>query len=176
MTLCDRVGRIILCCVAMNYGCYYYCCEYEWMRLGDCASGYGCNHVVYLDDEYNVVLPQYGNRVVVMPPLARSLYVLFLYHPEGLDVKSISDYAVELECIYRMVSKRNNPTVIRRVVEEITIPFNNTIYKNISIIRAAFYGCLPADVAQNYIPLRRFAGDKRLTLNCSFVQSLMELN
>jgi hypothetical protein len=66
------------------------------MRLGDCASGYGCNHMVYLDDEYNVVLPQYGNRVVVMPPLARSLYVLFLYHPEGLDVKKISDYAVEV--------------------------------------------------------------------------------
>ncbi len=160
----------------MNYSYSCYCYEYERALLREFACGYSSNYVVRLDDEYNVVLPKCYNIIVSMPPLAKSLYVLFLYHPEGLDLGSISDYAGELESIYRVVSKRKNPTVIKRVIEEVTIPFNNTIYKNISIIRAAFYSRLPLDVAQHYVPIRRSVGDRKLTLDCSFEQLPQLLN
>ena len=155
---------------------YPYHCGNEMLRLCEYVdSDYG-SYILYLDDDGNIMLPQYRNIVIQLDPLPKSLYVLFLYHPEGIELKNISDFREELETIYRWVSRRNNPTVINRVIDEITIPHNNTIYKNISIIRSAFYDVLPIAVARHYIPLRRSGEDNLLTLDCTLVRQHVLLN
>ena len=159
----------------MSYG-YYDHYGNETSLLCENVCEYDDRHILYLDGIYNIILPEHNNMIIEMDPLPKSLYILFLRHPEGIQIKNISDYRYELECIYRSVSRRNNPTVIKRVIEEVTIPLNNTIYKNISLIRAAFYNRLAVETARHFVPIRRNKEDNLLTLDCTFVQLPIVIN
>ena len=108
--------------------------------------------LLYIDDMYNIVLPTHGNAVIKMEPLPKSLYILLLRHPEGIILKNISNYRNELEFIYRRVSARNNNTVIKRLITQITLPHNNMLHKNISLIRTAFIKTLGREAAHSYTP------------------------
>lgn len=139
------------------------------MTLGDASGGYDnmapCR--LYVDEYFNIRLPMDENIVITMEPLPKALYLLFLRHPEGILLKYISDYREELEYIYRKVSRRKNPTVIRRLMNEVTNPLNNMLHKNLSIIRAAFLEKLNPDVAQLFIPIRNRGHEQYVLLDVS---------
>lgn len=108
--------------------------------------------LLYIDEMYNIILPTHGNAIIKMEPLPKSLYILLLRHPEGIILKNISNYRHELEFIYRRISARNNNTVIKRLMTQITTPYNNMLHKNISLIRTAFTKALGCEAAHCYIP------------------------
>ena len=107
---------------------------------------------LHFDNEFNISLPLYPQIDIKLDPLPKSLYILFLNHPEGILLKKIQDYETELKSIYRAVSGRKNPTVIKRMFNSIIDPTDNPLHKNISIIRRSFMSKLSYDIAQNYIP------------------------
>lgn len=126
--------------------------------------------LLYIDDMYNIVLPTQGNAVIKMEPLPKSLYILLLRHPEGIILKNISNYRHELEFIYRRVSTRNNNTVIKRLMTQITIPHNNMLHKNISIIRTAFTTTLGSEAARNYIPTYCHGKEEYIKLERAYIR------
>lgn len=126
--------------------------------------------MLHIDENYNISLPMNGNMVIKMEPLPKSIYLLILCHPEGFLLKNIYDYRMELEYIYRKVSRRENPTVIRRLINEITNPLNSVLHKNLSIIRAAFLKKLPADIAQFFIPVRNRGREHYVLLDSSSIK------
>lgn len=107
---------------------------------------------IKFDESYNIVLPLYPQIKIKLDPLPKALYILFLRHPEGIILKEISDYADEIRNIYCKISGRKNPSVINRLLASITNPFENTLHKNISLIRHSFLSKLHSDIAHNYIP------------------------
>ena len=125
---------------------------------------------LHIDDKYNIILPLYDNAVIQMEPLPKSLYILFLRHPEGILLKEISNYRDEIECIYRKVSGRQNPTVIHRLLDDVTDPTNNMLHKNLSIIRSAFLRKLCVNVAEHYIPIRNRAHEQYISLDSSLIK------
>ena len=133
--------------------------------LGEYAGVSLCR--LSVDEDFNIRLPMDENMVIKMEPLPKSLYLLFLRHPEGIVLKKISEYREEMEYIYRKVSSRKNPTVIRRLMNEITDPLNNVLHKNLSTIRMAFLKKLPSDVAELFIPTRNHGRKKYVPLPVS---------
>lgn len=136
--------------------------------LHETPSGYSREAVscmLYVDEKYNIILPMNGNVEIILEPLPKAIYLLFLRHPDGILLKNISDYREELKYIYRSVSCRVNPTVISRLIDNVTNPINNNLNKNISVIRAAFYSKLPPDEAQQFIPIPNRGGEQRVLLN-----------
>lgn len=107
---------------------------------------------IHFDSEFNISLPKYPQITIKLDPLPKSLYLLFLSHPEGIFLKDIQNYEKELRCIYSAVSGRKNPTVINRMFNSLVDPTDNPLHKNISIIRRCFMSQLSYDIAQNYIP------------------------
>lgn len=126
--------------------------------------------LLYIDNNYNIILPEHGNINIKLDPLPKSLYILFLRHPEGFLLKHIAQYATELEVIYRVVSARRNNTVIKRIITEITNPTNNMLHKNLSIIRAAFIKALGLEEAQNYIPVHCKRSEEYVKLGKAYIQ------
>ena len=153
------------------YGCYNTaeaCCNY--MSFGVCETAQEYNKTscrLYVDASFNIFLPMNGNVEIEMEPLPKSIYLLFLRHPEGILLKNISDYRAELENIYCKVSRRKNPTVIQRLLSEVTNPISNMLHKNLSIIRAAFFKKLPMDDARLFIPLRNRGREQYVLLDAS---------
>lgn len=117
-------------------------CESENVRISP----------ILFDDDFNMSLPLYPNVTITLEPLPKTLYILFLQHPEGIVLKDIQMYETELKKIYSHVSGRKNPTVINRMFRSLIDPTDNPLHKNLSIIRRCFTSKLNYNIARNYIP------------------------
>ena len=50
--------------------------------------------------DFRFVLQDYDQREIVMQPVHKAVYLLFLAHPEGIEFKNLSDYRDELRKYY----------------------------------------------------------------------------
>lgn len=107
---------------------------------------------IQFDNNFNISLPLYPQVTITLEPLPKTLYILFLQHPEGIILKDIYLYESELKNIYKQVSGRKNPSVIERMFRSLTDPTENPLHKNLSIIRRCFTSKLNYNIARNYIP------------------------
>lgn len=84
-----------------------------------------------------------GYRVFIGPeelkvrPMAKTVLLLFLRHPEGIPLKCIVDYREELAAIYRKVSRSLEPAAIERSIGRILDIFSNDLNVNIARVNAA---------------------------------------
>ena len=84
-----------------------------------------------------------GYRVYIGPeelkvrPMAKTVLLLFLRHPEGIPLKCIVDYREELAAIYRKVSRSLEPAAIERSIGRILDIFSNDLNVNIARVNAA---------------------------------------
>lgn len=140
--------------------------------LADSITGEVCNDVspIRFDDKFNISLPLYPQISIKLDPLPKSLYILFLLHPEGIRLKDIHDYEGELRGIYGAVSGRKNPTVLNKMFKALTDPTGNQLHKNISIIRRCFLSKLRSDLATHYIPAHSRAQAHSIPLDLSLVE------
>ena len=125
---------------------------------------------VFITNDYRIFLKDYGMKEIVMPPLPKSLFILFLRHPEGILFKQLSDYHDELLSIYRNVTVHEN---IDRAIESIramTDPMNNSINEKCSRIRAAFLEVITDDLAQNYYVTGKRGEPKKIIIDRSLVE------
>lgn len=123
-----------------------------------------------IDERFDIHLPQYPDIRIELAALPKALYILLLLHPEGLLLKDISGHRDELGNIYRLVSGRQNPSVIKRAVENIMNPSDNPLHKNLSIIRHAFLCKLRSDIAEYYIPSHGRRCNHRIPLQSNMIE------
>jgi len=124
---------------------------------------------LFITNDYRIFLKDYEMKEVVMAPLPKAVYLLFLRHPEGILFKHLIDYRDELMSIYRNVT---NFMDINRAIESInaiTAPCSNSINENCSRIRSAFVNVIADKLAANYY-ITGFRGEpKKITLNRELV-------
>lgn len=110
--------------------------------------------------DMRIILNDYKNIEIVMEPLVKTVYILFLRHPEGILFKDLPDYRVEMEFIYRAVKGKendidrqlasNNTPKISPSIEAVTDPTKNSINEKCSRIRNAFVSHFHDCIAQHY--------------------------
>ena len=124
---------------------------------------------LHFDSKYNITLPLYPQITIKLEPVPKSLFILFLLHPEGIVLKDIQNYEEELMNIYFAVSGRKNPTMLKRVCKSLTDPTGNPLQKNISVIRKSFTSKLNHSIAGNYIPAHNRKAAHHIPLDSSMV-------
>lgn len=100
--------------------------------------------------DYRLVLAD-GNREVVLSPLHRAVYLLFLRHTEGIEFKRMSDYEEELSALYRKISHLTDDNKIDESVARLTNPLDNALNEKCSRIKAAFCSLMDDYSASYYI-------------------------
>lgn len=101
--------------------------------------------------DFRFILPNYGNKEVMLSPIHKSLYMLFLNHPEGIEFKNLIDYREELLAIYNEVGNRVGPDKMVETVNRLTNPLDNAINEKCSRIKAAFSDLMDEYQADYYI-------------------------
>ena len=113
------------------------------------------NYRIYLGD----------NRVEVhMEPLVKSVYLLFLKHPEGIVFKNLPDYRQELTKIYSEVRPWGLTERAIQSIEDVTNPLLNSINEKCARIRGAFLGQFDDRMAKHYYITGERGEAKRITL------------
>ncbi len=114
--------------------------------------------------DYRIYLPDYNNIEITMSPLPKSVYLLFLKHPEGILFKHLGEYYEELLDIYKEVGSRVIERNVRKSIRDITDPTNNSINEKCARIREAFLKHFDTPYAKNYYITGKRGEPKKIIL------------
>ena len=107
-----------------------------------------------------ILLPDY-KKEIILEPLHKAIYLLFLRHPEGIRFKEISDYKDELAYIYRLMKINTQARHrVEKSIADVTDPLNHSIHEKCARINSIFKKELGALVAKHYQILGE-KGEKR---------------
>ncbi|MBR3110720.1 MAG: hypothetical protein IKH35_05995 [Prevotella sp.] len=99
------------------------------------------NYRIFLGDE---------RREVQLEPLVKSLYLLFLRHPEGIIFKNLPDYRQELADIYNKVRPWGLTNRALHSIEDVTNPMLNSTNEKCAKIKKVFVAMLDSSIAEQY--------------------------
>ena len=117
-----------------------------------------------VNKDFRIFLPDYNNIEIIMPPLPKAVYLLFLKHPEGIVFKQLHDYYAELLDIYKQISNRVIERNIESSIRDITDPTKNSINEKCTRIREAFLKQFDYVYAQHYFITGKRGEPKKITL------------
>ena len=87
---------------------------------------------------------------VKMGPLPKTVFLFFLRHPEGMRFVDLQDYKQEIYDIYSRLAVSDDLDKIKRSVDLLTDPFDNSINEKCTMIKYAFQKVIKDDIASNY--------------------------
>lgn len=119
---------------------------------------------VVITPKYNIVLPDYGDKLIEMSPLPKAVFFLFLKHQEGLYFKDLVDYKDELRGIYEKITNWTSASVVGDSIDKVTDPTQNAINEKCSRIREAFVKQMDERLAKYYCITGWRSEKKHITL------------
>lgn len=123
---------------------------------------------LYITKHGDMFLTDRNNTEVKMPAMSKALYILFLFHEEGIQLNYLSDYKPELFCIYRQISTYSDDRLLHSAIENLTDFVGNTLNATISRIKKAFTDILGKDATPYLIQGNR-GGRKTIQLERKLV-------
>jgi hypothetical protein len=123
-----------------------------------------------INQDFKIYLPDFDHMEIEMTPLPKSLFILFLRHPEGIFLKHIADYKQELLEIYKLLSYKEKFSDIVDSINRICNPTDGSINEKLSRIKEAFIKKIAIEYARNYIITGERGQTKKIMLNRSLLQ------
>jgi hypothetical protein len=123
---------------------------------------------LYVTKRGDLFLTDRNNAEVKMPALSKALYILFLFHEEGIPLNYLNDYKPELFRIYRQISTYGDNTLLNQAVDNLTDFVGSTMNATLSRIKKAFTDILGNDAAPYLIQGNR-GGRKAIPLERRWV-------
>ena len=114
--------------------------------------------------DYRIVLPDYHDMEILMEPLVKAVYLLFLNHPEGILFKDLHSYRNELAEIYGKLRPGGLTERALQSIEDVTNPLLNSINEKCARIRGAFVGQFDDHMARHYYIDGRRGEAKKISL------------
>lgn len=104
-----------------------------------------------IDKDLRLRLPLYQDAEIKLHPLSKALYILFLHHPEGIELRSIDQYRDELEQIYDIIMPGRDIDAGQDIIDNVVNPLSGTLLQNLSRIKRFFKTVIMDDeLAANY--------------------------
>ena len=110
-----------------------------------------------------------GPQELKIRPMAKTVLLLFLRHPEGILLKRISDYRAEMTADYRRCMRSLDPEDVERRIQRLMDLFSNELNVNISRVNAALAALVAPEEEQLYRVSGRAGTPKSIRLDRTLV-------
>lgn len=117
-----------------------------------------------LTPHHKLLLPEFGQIEIKLRPLEKALYYLFLDHPDGIFISSLSDYRQELYAIYSRLSNTGMLQEMKGRIDDMTNALNNSASEKISRIKRVFEEAIGHELAKNYYICGQVGEVKKISL------------
>jgi hypothetical protein len=117
-----------------------------------------------LTPHHKLFLPEFGQIEIKLRPLEKALYYLFLDHPEGIFLSSLSDYRQDLYTIYSRLSNTGMLQEMKGRIDDMTNALNNSASEKISRIKRVFEEAVGHELAKNYYICGQVGEVKKISL------------
>lgn len=106
---------------------------------------------LYITADYRIFLPEFEGKEVMLGPLPKAVFILFLRHPEGIILKEMGFYFTELLNIYKGIQGRKfHERKARLSLARICDPLDNSLNEKISRIHEGLRNVLDETLAASY--------------------------
>ena len=102
---------------------------------------------LFIDKKYTIRMDSPDGWILPLRPLVRSLFILFLRHPEGILLKQRDLYREELEEIYSVISPNTAQEDVRARVGRMVNLQDNSFSEKASVLNARLEALLPKGTA-----------------------------
>ena len=117
-----------------------------------------------------IILPDRFDAEIRMRPLVKTVFLLFLRHPEGIRFADLRDYRNEMAALYGEISGRADKEALQRSIDRLVNPKDNSIHEKASNLAAA----LSRYFSPQQLPLYTLAGKageaRRIPLDRNLVE------
>jgi hypothetical protein len=120
--------------------------------------------------DHRIFLPDRFDIEIRLRPVVKTVFLLFLRHPEGIRFADLRDYRDELMELYGAISRQDEPEALQRTIDRLIDPKDNSIHEKASKLAAA----LSKYFTPQQLPLYTLSGkpgeSKRIPLDRNLVE------
>jgi hypothetical protein len=125
---------------------------------------------IVVDGNKNIYLPDFENIRIILNPLEKTLYMLYLFHPEGIEISSICNFKDEMYNIYSHISNRGDIQEMKSKIDRMADVTSNSASEKISKIKEKFVTAIGSELAQNYYIKGANAEAKKISIDRNLVE------
>ncbi|MBA4408427.1 MAG: hypothetical protein C0397_03270 [Odoribacter sp.] len=123
-----------------------------------------------IDHDGGIFLTDFNQSEIILTPLYKAVFFLFLKHPEGILFSELPKYRAELTNIYKELNSCGNLDSMIKSLEDITDPNSNSINEKCSRIKSALISMMGDPFAQHYYITGARGEPKKIILDRNLVQ------
>ena len=97
---------------------------------------------LHITKDYHILIDCLGLKEIPLRPLLRTVFILFLKHPEGIRIKEKHAYREELLDIYAHIFPNLDPDICRERIDRLIAPGQNAFSENLSHLNKALTSIL----------------------------------
>ena len=105
---------------------------------------------LFIDKRYNIRMGGADGSVLQLRPLVKTLFILFLKHPEGIILKQRDCYREELEKIYSTINPNTDRDDVKARIARLVDLQDNSFSEKASVLNARLEELLPEGIAGGY--------------------------
>ena len=105
---------------------------------------------LFIDKRFVIRMGGADGSILALRPLVKTLFILFLKHPEGIILKQRDCYREELEKIYGVISPNTDRDDVKARIARLVDLQDNSFSEKASVLNARLEELLPAGVASDY--------------------------
>jgi len=105
---------------------------------------------LFIDRNFIVRMGAPNGPTLQLRPLVKTLFILFLRHPEGILLKQRDCFRAELEEIYRVISPNTDRDDVQARIARLVDLEDNSFSEKASVLNARLEALLPEGIAGDY--------------------------
>ena len=105
---------------------------------------------LFIDKRFVIRMGGADGSVLQLRPLVKTLFILFLKHPEGILLKQRDCYREEMEKIYSTINPNTDRNDVKNRIARLVDLQDNSFSEKASVLNARLEEILPQEIAGNY--------------------------
>ena len=119
--------------------------------------------------DYRILLPDRFDTEIQMRPLVKTVFLLFLRHPEGIRFGELQVYRGEMLDLYRGITRRAGGPEIEASIDRLVDPRDNSIHEKAANLAAALSRYFRPQELHAYTLTGKAGAPKRIRLDRALV-------
>ena len=120
--------------------------------------------------DYRILLPDRFDTEIRLRPLVKTVFLLFLRHPEGIRFGDLPAYRYELMDLYLGITRRPSGPETEASIDRLIDPHDNSIHEKAANLAAALSKYFPPEKLHAYTLTGKAGAPKRIRLDRSQVE------
>ena len=136
----------------------------------DMLEGSDDGERLFVSRDYRIFLPERFGTEIRMRPLVKTVFLLFLKHPEGIRFGDLHDYRNEMLELYMGISGRSDRETLERSIDRLVDPKDNSIHEKAANLAAALAKYFKPSALPAYTLTGKAGAPKRIRLDRTLVE------